>query len=319
MAVYSAAKRYWWFTTEGTPKTLNTTSPIYLRNRRESSTAVWVENTQEEEVTTGDFFTTQDAIPNNPHAEITIVTEFFPTILKALLANCCLAPGSGVNPGPLLPPVSMSMGVGNGLDEDQYAGVQFVGGQLVVGTPCLWTLRFIGSEKPGQAAAKASSAVVLPAWERPYRRSNLSPATLPGSAAALSENKFRNLAIDIICQNTPLYDSRGDSIDGISDMVLDKLGANASFDRAYSTATEKAAFLAECGTDGPMDFSFLTLCGTKTTTHTFHWPRARYTAESLTAAQNDQIREPLAVSGLRPSTSDTNTAYSPLQYNYSSI
>lgn len=315
MAVYSAAKRYIWWAID-TLLPLPTTSGItFLRPRRESSTAEWMTGQQDEDVATGDVFVTVDSIPNNPHSEITIVHEFFPSVMQTFLANCCLVTGTAAAYGPLLPPVSMTFGLGNGLDEDQYAGCQLVSAQLAFDNPCLWTMKFIGSEKP--VAAAVQSTITLPAWERPFRRSNLKLATLPASAVALSEKYFNALTLDLIVQNTPLYDSRGDGIDGVSAFVLDKQGANMTMSRAYQSATEKAAFLAECGQDGPMNFKLATVCGTGTHTHEFNWARARYTKDSVTAQKNDLMREPLQATGLRPNASDTATGYSILQYKYS--
>lgn len=315
MAVFSGAKRIvWWAVDAGLPNP-TTSGKVFMRADR-TSTGVWVTGQQDEKVATGDNFITVDSIPNGPHAEIGIDVDWFPITLLPFLANCCLVPGAAGVSGPLIPPVSMTIGFLDGLDSREFAGCQISGNPtLTLGNPCKWHFPFIGTEKPVTASAPS---ITLPAWERPYRKNDLRLSTLIGSATPLTEKKFRNLVLSIVCTNTPLYDTRGDGLDGVSDMVLDELGATLSLDRAYSTATEKAAFLAECGTDGIITLPFTNSCGGVTTTSTFTFPRGRYTAESITAQQNDDIREPLVAVGLRPLSADANSGFSPLGFSWTS-
>lgn len=314
MSVFTGAGRYLGWQTEVTPGTFIASGLTYIRGARGSTSARWVEGTQDEYVDTGDTSNRVDTIPNQPHSEITVSVPFFPSQLTAFLANCCLATGASTAYGALLPPVSMSMVVGNGLDEDDYAGVQLVGPLTIsIGDPCMLNFNFVGSEKPVPHAVRAAT---VPAWERPLRKSNLKLATLIASGTPLTEKKFNSLVITINNNNTPLYDTRGDGIDGISDFVCDYLGVDYSLRRAYQTATEKAAYLAECGQDGPANFTFQTVCGSGTHTHEFNIPRSRYTAESIEAAKNDLMREPLSAIGLRPLASDSATLFSELQYKY---
>jgi len=312
MATYSSRLKYIAWNTEVTPGTLLRTTPTFVRATLDQCTDRWVENQQAELVTTGDYFPTVDTIPNQPHAEITIVAPFFPSQLNTLFANCCLLTGASTNPGPLIPPVSTSIMIGKGLDEDGYAGCQNVGTVITIpqAGECSVAWRFIGSEKP---APNAVQTITLPAYERPYRKSNLQLATLIGSGTPLTEKKFNNLQINIVCDNLPLYDSRGDGLDGISEFALNELNATLTLLRRYQSATEKAKFLSECGAPGVITIKLATTCGASHS-HTFNWPNAEYVDNMQGAPARERINETLTAMGLRNTANDTFTAYSPLQF-----
>lgn len=314
MPVFPSSGRYVAFAVETTPGTLKTTGLVYLRSARGSSNAAWIENTQDEYVDTGDLAGRVDTIPNNPHSEVNISVPFWPSQLQTFLAAIGIATGASTAYGPPLPYPSLSWFFGNGLDEDQYAGCQVVGTPTcTMGDPWMWQVPFQGSEKPTQGSPRTP---VIPAQERALRRSNLRLATLIGSGTPMTEKKFNSLALSFMNTNTPLFDTRGDGIDGISDFACDYQGINVSLRRAYQTATEKTAYLAECGQDGVIYIPIQTTCGSGTHLHEFKIPRARYTAESLDAQRNDLTREPLTAIGQRLLTTDTDIGFNEFGYRY---
>lgn len=285
----SSAQRYVGWATQGSEGTPASSPSIFLPILRNGTSLAWVKNNQEIIEATGDYYVEVDSIPQQPHAQITISMPFRPTQLNSFLAACCM-PG-----GNLIPPVPCTFFDGLGVDEDVYSDCYFTGGTIDVPSQgqCVLNMSFLGMQEkvPG-----AKHTVTFLNYERPYLHSDLQPATLIGSATV---NKFDTVQIQIICDLTLEWLTRGDGKNQPSDQILHRLNAAVNFKRAYTSATEKAKFLGECNQPGVISFQLATSCSGSAHTFTVAWTNGVYTADGNESPDNSYIAEMLTARGLR--------------------